>query len=144
MKKETFIAIFFGVIFGAMVALFLLAKNKEFQLSKTKTLAPTEQVSKVSKNVAVERKLLEIMEPQDGSIFVDKTITIKGKADKDALIIIQSPIKDSVFKNEKEQFTVTFPIALGENVIRITAYSKDTQTKPQEKELRIYSLDEQL
>lgn len=144
MKKETVIAIFFGVVFGALVALILLAKNKELQLTKTKTIAPTEKIEKLSKKAVVNLKSLEILEPQDGSIFKAKTVTVKGKADKDALIIIQSPIKDVVLKNEKKEFSVTFPLALGENVIKITAYSKDTQAKPQKKELYIYNLDEQL
>ena len=98
MKKETVIAIFFGVVFGALVAFILLAKNKEFQLAKTKTIAPTEKASKLSKKVIVSLKSLEVSEPADGSIFNTKSINIKGKADKDALIIIQSPVKDIVLK----------------------------------------------
>lgn len=144
MKKETVIAIFFGVLFGALVALFLLAKNKELQFSRTKTIAPTEKINKISKNNVQNQKSLEILEPEDGSVFNSKTVTIKGKADKDALIVIQSPIKDSILKNEKDQFSLSFPIALGENVIKITAYGKDAQSRPQEKELHIYNLDEQL
>ncbi|OGK25816.1 hypothetical protein A3A46_00170 [Candidatus Roizmanbacteria bacterium RIFCSPLOWO2_01_FULL_37_13] len=144
MKKETVIAIFFGIVFGASVALVLLAKNKEFQLAKTKTIAPTEKIKKLSKKVVVNLKSLEILEPQDGSIFNAETVKIKGKADTDALIIIQSPIKDLVFNNEQEQFSVIFPLALGENVIRITSHPKDTSVRPQEKELHIYNLDEQL
>ena len=89
MKKETVIAIIFGVIFGALVALFLLAKNKEFQLNRTKTIAPTEKINKISKNILVNQKSLEILEPEDLAIFNSKTVTIKGKADKDALIILE-------------------------------------------------------
>jgi len=144
MKKETVIAIIFGVIFGALVALFLLAKNKEFQLNRTKTIAPTEKINKISKNILVNQKSLEILEPEDGSVLNSKTVTIKGTADKDILIIIQSPVKDLIFKNEKEQFSTVFSLALGENVIKITAYAKDEQSRPQEKELHIYNLDEQL
>lgn len=144
MKKETIVAIIFGIVFGALVAFFLLSKNKEFQLNKTKTIAPTEKINNTAKNVVVDLKNLEILEPQDGSIFNSKTVTIEGKADKEALIIVQSPIKDTVIKNEKEQFTTSFPLALGENVIKITAYLKDGQSRPQEKELHIYYLDEQL
>ena len=144
MKKETIIAIFFGVLFGSLVALFLLVKNKEFQLTKTETIAPTEKVSKTKRNIIVSQKPLEISEPQDGSIINNKTVAIKGRAGKDALMVIQSPIKDIVLKNDKEQFSVLFPLALGENVIKVTAYSKDDQTRPHEKELHIYNIDEQL
>lgn len=143
MKKETVIAIFFGIIFGALVALVLLVKNKEFQFAKTKTIAPIEKIKKLSKKVVVNLKSLEILEPQDGAIFNAETVRIKGKANKDSLIIIQSPIKDLVFKNEKEQFSIIFPLALGENVIKITAHPKDTSARSQETELHIYNLDEQ-
>ena len=131
MKKETIIAIFFGVIFGGLVAVFLLAKNKELQFNKTKTIAPTGKANKAAKNIAVNLKSLEILEP-------------KGKADKDGLIIIQSATKDLVLRNEKGDFSVQFPLALGENVIKITAHSKDSKVRPQERELRIYNLDDEL
>lgn len=144
MKKETAVAIFFGIVFGALVGLILLAKNNEFRLTKTKTIAPTEKIKKIAKKVIVNLNSLEIIEPIDGSIFNEETVRIKGKANKDSLIIIQSPIKDLIFKNEKEQFSVTFPLALGENVIKITAHPKDGNSRPQEKELHVYNLDNQL
>lgn len=144
MKKETIIAIIFGIIFGALVALFLLAKNKEFQLTKTKTIGPTKKTSKIVKNIKANQRSLEILEPQDGSIFEAKTVTVKGKAAKDSLIVIQSPVKETVIKNDKEEFTASFPLALGDNVIKITVHLKDNQSRPQEKELHIYNLDEEL
>ena len=144
MKKETIIAIFFGVAFGALVALFLLAKNKEFQLTKTKTIAPIEKTNNKPKNIAVEVKFLEIINPQDSIILNSKSVKIEGKTDKGALLIIQSPIKEIALKSEKDQFSIDFPLALGENVIKITSYVNDAQIRSQEKELRIYNLDEQL
>lgn len=144
MKKESIIAIFFGILFGALVAIFLLAKNNEFQLTKTKTIAPTEKLGKIAKNVIVNQKSLEIFEPKDGLISDSRTVAIKGKVGKDALIVIQSPIKETVLKNKKDQFSISFPLALGENVIKISAHLKDTQARPQEKEVRIYYLGEQL
>jgi len=110
MKKETIIAIFFGVAFGAVVAIILLAKNKEFQLTKSKTIAPTEKASTVKKNVIANIKPLEILEPDNGAVFETNSVTIKGVADKDVLIIIQSPIKETVLKNIKGQFSLNFPL----------------------------------
>jgi len=46
-------------------------------------------------------------------------------------------------KVEKEDFTVDMPLALGENVISLTLYPKNSQGRSQQKELRIYYLDEQ-
>ena len=144
MKKETIIAIFFGVAFGAVVAIILLAKNKEFQLTKSKTIAPTEKASTVKKNVIANIKPLEILEPDNGAVFETNSVTIKGTADKDVLIIIQSPIKETALKNIKGQFSLNFPLSLGENVIHITAYTMDNQVRPQEKQLNIYYLDGEL
>lgn len=144
MKKETIVAAFFGIIFGSIVAVFLLAKNKEIQQTKTKTIAPTEKVNKIAKNNHINRQVLEIQEPADGLVFNSKSINIKGKAEKNSLIIIQSPIKDLAIENDKDQFLLTFPLAAGENIIKITAYSKDTKIRPQEKELHIYKLDDDL
>lgn len=144
MKKETLIAVFFGVIFGGIVAVFLLAKNKEFRQTNTKTIGPTEKVSKVAKNVVINIKTLEVSAPLDGSVYDAKTVDIKGRADKEALIIIQSGTKEVIFKNDKEQFAKSFPLALGENLIKVTAYAKDSKVRPQEREIRVYNLDDEL
>lgn len=144
MKRETIIAIFFGMIFGAILAFVLLVKNKEFQLSKLKTLAPSGRVNQALKASPAAMKSFEILEPQDGVVVDKDVITIKGKAEKNSLLVIQSPTKDMVFKNAKEQFSLNFPLALGENVIKITLQPKDGQARQQEKELRIYYLTEGL
>lgn len=143
MKKETLIAIFFGILFGGVLAFLLLSKNNQLRLTKTKTIAPTGKENVKPKNVE-ELKNLKILEPLDRSVYESGTVSIKGEVDKDGLILIQSPIKETIFKNKEEKFTMLFPLALGENVIKITAYSKDGQTRVQEKELHIYYLDEQL
>lgn len=144
MKKETFIAIFFGVAFGAVVSIFLLMKNKEFQLTKSKTIAPTQKTNKVRSGVVANIKSLEILEPNDGAVFEFDSVKIKGTAEKDSLIIVQSPIKELAVNNTKGQFSLTFPLSLGANVINITVYSKDNQIRPQEKQLNVYYLDEEI
>lgn len=143
MKKETIIAIFFGLLLGGAVAFFLIVKNKEIQLSNTNTMAP---VLKISPSIVKNSGLvlaLNISEPADGAIVNDDTITIKGKAGKNSLIMIQSPIKEEVFKNEKDEFSVDFPLAFGENTILVTLYPEDKQLSPQEKELKVYYMEEQ-
>ena len=87
---------------------------------------------------------MEILEAKDGEVFNSKTVSIKGKADNGSLIVIQSATKELVMKNEKGEFTVSFPLALGENLIKITAYLKDSKVRPQERELRIFNLDDEL
>lgn len=143
MKKEAIIAIVFGIVLGSILAIFLIAKNKERLLEKSKTITPLEkeQASQAKNEGSVQ---LEITEPGDKSIVYNNSVTIKGSFTKNSLIIIQSPIKDLVFKNDSEQFSVDYPLALGENVIRISAYPQDKQLRPQEKEMRVYYFSQQL
>jgi hypothetical protein len=68
---------------------------------------------------------LEVDQPEDGSIVTKDTVTIQGKASKNSLIVIQTPIKDITLQVDKEQFSSELSLALGENVIRITVYPKD-------------------
>lgn len=143
MKKETIIAIAFGIIFGAVVAVIIITQNKQSQLSKNKEMNPRSNItpSIVKTN---ELAILEIGEPSNGTIVSKNSIAIKGRAPKNAVIVIQSPIKDTVIKTEDGGFSTDFPLALGENTITVTSYAKDGQTQTQEKEIRVYYLDEQL
>lgn len=144
MKKETFIAIFLGVLFGGVLGFILIYKNKEIQINKNKTIAPTEKVIKNSKKIEVNFQALKISEPNDFSITDKNSIFLKGKVTKNSLIVIQSPIKDIVYRNEKEDFQIDFPLALGENVIKIVVYPEDKQLNIQEKDLRVYYLKEEI
>ena len=46
-------------------------------------------------------------------------------------------------KVTSDTFSADFPLAFGENVITVSEYQKDTQAVAQEKELKVYYLDEQ-
>jgi hypothetical protein len=144
MKKETITAIIFGIIMGSVLGIFLISKNKRDQLNKTKVIAPTTIINQKTKAIEINTQVLEITQPQDKEIVYKNIITIKGNITKNSLIIIQSPIKDTVINSEKEQFSTDFPLALGENVIRISVYPNDKTLRTQEKEIRIYYFPEQL
>lgn len=143
MKKETVIAVILGVSFGVVVAFFMIFKTKNQESQKVKPITTAVHISPtvVVKNVGVQP--LEITQPESGIITATNSVTISGKAVKGSLMVIQSPIKTSTFTNDKETFSVAFPLAFGENVILISSYPKDAQGAPQEKELKIYYLDEQ-
>lgn len=139
MKKETLIAIIFGVGLGVILAVIFIMQSKENQLTKAKP------INNLSKTVTPKLKMittptLEISEPADNLIVDSNSIAIKGRANKNALIVINSPIKDLVFKNEKEEFKVNFPLALGENVIQLTVYPDDKLGSSINKTLQIYYL----
>lgn len=143
MKKETLIAVIFGILLGLILAVGILTKTKERELEKSKPLNNSLSLSPTLSPEAVAFQNLEISEPSENIIVNKKSVSIKGKANKDSLVIIQSPIKDMVLKQEKSDFSIEFPLAFGENIIKINVYPKDRQLRSQEKELRVYYFDEQ-
>ncbi len=145
MKKETVIAIIFGIALGGVVALFILIKGKDFELTKNKIISPKVASQKdVGQPANILVQPLEITSPLDGAITDQATITITGKVEKGSLVVFQSPIKDTVFVADKNDFKIEFPVALGENSIRVVAYPKDKTLRAQEKDLKIYFLDSEL
>jgi hypothetical protein len=144
MKKETIIAILLGLLFGGIVAVVISFKSKEIELTKNKIIAPPKEKVVSSNKSKTEFKILELTEPADKAIFSSNTIHLKGIAAKDSLIIIQSPIKDIVVTNNQEKFDLEFPLALGENSIKIVVYPKDRQFRAQEKSIKVYFIDSEL
>lgn len=145
MKKETIIATIFGIALGGAVAVFIIFKSKDIELSKNKVIAPKETVSeKTVTDSNSSFQSLEIDSPTDGSVVDTNTITIKGRVEKESLLVIQSPIKDLVVKTDSNTFSLDFPLALGENTIKVVAYPKNQTLRQQEKNLKIYYLDSQI
>lgn len=144
MKKETIIAVFLGLVFGGIVAVFISLKSKDIELSKNKVIAPPKEKVLSSNLTETEIQTLELSEPANSAIFEKDTIHFKGKAAKDSLIVIQSPMKDLVFKNTQGKFDLEFPLAMGENSIKIVVYPKEKQFRPQEKYIKVYYIDSEL
>lgn len=144
MKKETYAAIVLGIVLGLTAAVVMIVKTKESKISKNTpfpSVAPLE--TPVAPIKSSNLQSFDIAEPENNVVVNKNSITIKGKAPKNALIIIQSPIKDISFSSENEEFSQEIPLAFGENVIHITVYSKDREVNSREKELKVYYLDEQ-
>lgn len=143
MKKETIIAIVLGVVFGSGVALFLVFNTSKENQTKVIPVATTSGITPVvAKNTTVTVKPFTLTEPEQNSVTNEESILIKGKASKGSLIIIQSPIEYVVKTLEKDEFSEEFPLALGENVIQISVYPKETKAGVQERTLIVYQLDE--
>lgn len=140
MKKEIIIAIVFGVLLGLAVAVLMVLRVR--QSGEQNKISTENQVTPkvVAKNSQLQP--LEITSPSADSITDQDTITIKGKALKDSLIVVESPIKDLAVKNSKEDFSISFPLSLGENIISITAYPKSTKLNSQTNTLKVYYLTE--
>lgn len=137
MKSESVVTALIGIILGAVVAFLLLfnakvkIKQEKKIIAKKESIIPTVPASE-EKN----RQSLIIEKPDNEIISQKNTITIKGQANKDSVIIIQSPSAEKVIKNNESKFSVDFPLTPGENLINITAYL--TKGEAEEKELKIY------
>jgi len=144
MKKETIVAIILGLLLGGMVAFFLITKTSEKELEKSKAIAPTSTLNQEKVAVVSGYQNLEISQPQDEEIVDKEMVTISGKVEKNSLIVIQSPIKEVILNADNNSFQTDFPLALGENVIKIVAYPHSQLLRSQEKELRVYYLKNEL
>ena len=138
MKKETTLAIVFGVLMGLIVAvilIFILRPSGEDRVAQSDSVL-------IPKSGEANIMPLDISEPSDREISLTDTIKISGKAKKNSLIVIESAISEEVLSNKEESFSINFPLAFGENLITIRAYVDKTQTVPQIKTLRVYYLEE--
>lgn len=144
MKKETVVAIVLGLLFGGVVAVFITLKSKDIELAKNKVIAPPKEKASSPNSSGIKEQSLELSEPADRAIFENNTVHLKGMATKDSLIVVQSPIKDLIVTNKQEKFDLEFPLALGENSIKIVVYPKEKQFRPQEKFIKVYFIDSQL
>jgi len=64
---------------------------------------------------------LRVILPQNGAVFQEQTIEIKGKTDRDAAVYINSEL---VSLDERGNFSEDFILTAGENKIRIEAVSR--------------------
>lgn len=140
MKKETSIAIGMGIVFG-LVFSFVVILNTQ----KNSTVSQKKQPQIVRPAGTTEKQILTqpitITSPNDGAIIDTASVTLKGTVEKGSFVVVQSSGKDAVFTSDKEEFSYNLPLTLGENVIRLSAYSKGAQGKIQEKELKVYYLN---
>lgn len=143
MKKETSIAIVLGITFGIVLSLIMVSRtrSKSTSITNKKNVNEGSQiVTQVSQKESIFS--FDVTNPSNNVIVDKSSITISGKISVNSLIMIQSPIKDVALNSTKDIFSTEFPLALGENVIHIVAYPKDSQYKSQEKELRVYYIEE--
>jgi len=138
------VAVFFGLLFGSIVAVFISFKSKDIELAKNKVIAPPKEKTSFPNTSVIEQQPLVLNEPADRTIVENSVIRLKGSAAKNSLIVIQSPIKELIINNKLEKFDLEFPLALGENSIKIVVYPKEKQFRPQEKFMKIYFIDSKL
>lgn len=147
MNKESIIAILLGLVLGIVVAIGVVSITVSRQKARNTSIQEKNQIASISgvlKTTAVPPTVtvlqsLQIDSPKSGSITEEKTTRIKGIAGSDSLIVVQSPISTQSLKLDKPQFSIEFPLALGENVITISVYHKGAVI-PVQKKVYIYRL----
>lgn len=141
MNRETIIAVVLGILLGVGIGFFVLFQSSRTDQTKVIPVNTDTENKKVVKNTrGADEAVLEVKEPNDMTVVNSNTIMIKGTAEKNSLIVIQSPINSTVLKNNKESYETTFPLSIGENIISINAYSKSST--PQEVTLKVYYVKE--
>ena len=142
MKKETIIAITLGIVLGGAVAVGMVFATQKKQSTKVIPVIQNTQITPVTTKKVSSIAQFELSEPADQSITDQKKITIKGKAAKESLIVIQSAAGSIIIKNDKEEFSTDFTLALGENKISVNVYPKEGNGSLQERDLTVFLLEE--
>lgn len=138
MKKESVVAAVSGIVLGVVIAIIILINLKNKEIQSKKTISP--QITPTVTILNVKTQGLEISEPTADMIVNKKDIVIKGKAEKDSLIVVQSATTEKVEKISTGEFGINFSLSLGENLIKVTSY-KDKANE--EKSIKVYYIVEE-
>lgn len=127
MSKEKVILSFIAVLVGlfvAGVAFFLYQSTKKIPETEKQFAQDVSPTPIKKKNM--DSFPLTIDAPKDGSVAEHKTITVAGKTDPHATVIISTELEDDVATPTTDgSFTTTVNLADGENQITITAIGED-------------------
>jgi len=131
MKAEKVILSFVAVLVGliaAGVAFYLYQMTRTLPAQKT---IPLTMAPKISPSTSVDNgHVLTVDSPSDEQVFDKRTITINGKAESDATIIVSTEDNDQVVtpaSNGDFSFTQTIPD--GTTLLQISAVYPDGQEK---------------
>jgi hypothetical protein len=141
MKKETIFATVFGILAGAIVGGFVLFSTSQNTEKMTVTQVDEKpNVSTQSARIVAAQKQLDIKSPQTDTISNKNSVKIEGVAPKNSFIIAQSPNREVTGNFENGDFSLDFPLVIGENSIEISAYSGNSI--PQQKSIKIFYIPE--
>lgn len=138
MKKETLIASVLGLTLGIIVAGAILFRMSYQEEDKNVIAQEEDGISPTIVQQEDEENILTVDQPENDIVVNTNTITISGTTTKDSLIVIQSPTGQDVVKTTDASYETTVPLSIGENVIMVSYYPKESSTVFQEKELHIY------
>ena len=129
MKTERVILSFIAVLVGILVTgtvFYLYQSTKKPTTQNTKTITILEPAPTPAQNV-----FLTINTPSDEIVISKKIVSITGTTEKDATVVIVTPVDQVVLTPASSgNFSTTVNIDDGENFVEITAISaKGQETK---------------
>lgn len=137
MKQERVILSFIMVLIGLLVA------GTAFYFYQSTKISSGNPSNKSTQNPTPTppSKLLSLDKPQDESVVSSKSLTISGKASKEATILVITNSQQQVFKPEiSGNFSADLTLEDGENIITVWAILPDG-TKTQIKRVVTYSTE---
>jgi len=125
MKKEVFLAIIIGIIFGLTVMLAFDTKKKDglgrATPSPSNSLPPTTPPEKMKEDI-----FLTVSEPDSEAVSSQEKIILKGKTNPLAtIVIIWEKGENILVANEDGQFETEINLSPGPNEIEISAYNEN-------------------
>lgn len=140
MKAERVILSFVALLIGLGVAggvFYLYQSTRTVQTAGKKPLPTIVLPTTTPKQTA---HILTIDKPKDEIVQEDKTVTVSGKTESDAIIIVDSGSDQQVAKPAQSgAFTLTLSLDSGENVINILAKFPDGSEKSEQRTVTISS-----
>lgn len=131
MKAEKIILSLVAIVVGlaaAGIAFYLYQMTKVVPPSKSQTISIKNQIT--PSPTPNTQNFLTVENPKDESVTDTKTITISGKTEPGATIIISTENNDQVINAAANgDFTLTNSIGSGTNIIQITAVFANGEEK---------------
>lgn len=133
MRKEVLIAILLGGILGLAIAFGVWRVNLALT-SNTQTQRLTESESRTSSNEQEQNsKSLIITEPENNALVSLSPITVKGRAEKNSIIIITSPTDEvSAVADAQGNWTGNIKLEAGANAILVMAINENRDEEIEE------------
>lgn len=118
MRKEVFIAIVAGVIFGLVVALGIWKANSAFKNDKTIT---TSSAPEKEDSISFD---LSVLEPQENDVITNTPYEVKGVTSPNVWVAISAENDDyTLLSTSSGEFSTEVDLVGGVNQIVITAFS---------------------
>jgi hypothetical protein len=135
MRKEVIIAVFAGIVFGAVIAFGVwranIAFNPQGSVSDT-----TDNISEKANSNGVD---LAISEPVDKSVYTESGVDVKGLTKPKNIVIISTEDEDYILKAQEDgSFDQSIELVSGINQVEIASIN-ETGARSSSQLVLIYS-----